>query len=84
MTTLREVRVTRYIVTASRAEVVSDRTSQRHRLLVVDDAGDVTIRLSAGGRIIAAMSAAELRPVVRERRRELRRRWLDRLLRRPS
>lgn len=84
MTTLREVRVTRYIVTASRAEVVSDRTAQRHRLLVVDDAGDVTIRLSAGGRIIASMSAAELRLVVRERRRELWRRWLDRLLRRPS
>lgn len=84
MSTLRELRTTRYTVTAARAEVVSDRTQQRHRLLIVDDAGDVTIRLSPGGRVIAAMSAAELRLVVRERRRELRRRWIDRLLRRPS
>lgn len=79
---LRDLRTVRYVVTARGAELVSDRTAQRHRLLIVDDEGNATIRVSDGGRILATMSGAEVRLVAREYHRAMRRRALERLLRR--
>lgn len=49
----------RYIVHADRVEEVSDRTSRRHRVLTVDNDGDVLITNDAGT-VIAALSRAEL------------------------
>ena len=49
----------RYIVHADRVEEVSDRTSRRHRVLTIDDDGDLTITNDAGT-VIAALSRAEL------------------------
>lgn len=77
--TLRDLRVVRYIVTRNAAEVVNDRTQRHHRLLTFDAAGDITVRISPHGVVVAAMSAAELRLIAREHRREMRRRALERL-----
>lgn len=80
MSTLRDLRVVRYIVTEREAEVVSDQTMRRHRTLTIDDAGDITVRLPDSGRIIAAMSAAELNLIVRAHRREMWRRATERVV----
>lgn len=55
----------RYIVHADRVEEVSDRTSRRHRVLTIDDDGDLTITNDAGT-VIAALSRAEVAHLVRQ------------------
>lgn len=54
----------RYIVHADRVEIVGDRTAQRHRVLTIDDDGDVTIANDAGT-VIALLSRAEMDHLVR-------------------
>lgn len=54
----------RYIVHVDRVEEVSDRSSRRHRVLTIDDDGDLTI-MNDAGTVIAALSRAEVVHVVR-------------------
>lgn len=72
----------RYMVGRGWAERVQDTTALPHRVLTIDAYGDVDVRLQrpAGeGKTLLQMSAAELRLLAREHRREMRRRFWARL-----
>lgn len=76
----------RYMVGHDWAERVSDTTALPHRLLTIDERGDVSVMAArpsnpgAGGQIIHIVSAAELTFLAREARRAARARFWARLL----
>lgn len=74
----------RYIVHADRVEEVGDRTARRHRILVIDEHGDIGVLYATGAFESRAfsISAAELSYMARQARRAARRRLWARILRR--
>jgi hypothetical protein len=73
----------RYIVGHGWAERVQNVTALPHRILLIDSAGDVAVVKHWAGEdrgVLLQMSAAELRLLAREHRREMRRRFWARVL----
>lgn len=70
----------RYLVAAGMAERIESTTALPHRVLLIDSAGDVAVMKFWAGEthgVVHQISAAELRFLAREHRREMRRRrWL--------
>lgn len=68
----------RYILGHGTAERVQETTALPHRVLWIEPSGDATVYLErpaipgSGGQIIHMISAAEMRILVREYRREMR------------
>lgn len=72
----------RYMVGRNWAETVSDATALPHRLLTIDQHGDVDVRLhrpTGEEKTLLQISAAELRLLAREARRAARARFWARL-----
>lgn len=76
----------RYIIGHGTAERVQETTALPHRVLAVETSGDIVVYLDrpsdpdTSGQIIHMISAAEMRFIAREYRREMRRRAWARFL----
>lgn len=76
----------RYIIGHGTAERVQETTALPHRVLEIEPSDDVTVYTArpsnpgSGGQIIHIISAAEMRFIAREYRREMRRRAWARFL----